>query len=101
ALLRQNASAYLFRPGGAPSRHAAFKTRRARFRGTAPPTRRPATNALVPDPGAATTTTRVPFNLFPKDMLPPTAASRVTRPYAESLERPLALRLARMAPEIS
>jgi hypothetical protein len=37
------------------------------------------------------------LNRFPEDRTLPTAVSRVARAYAESRERPLALRLARMA----
>src|SRR4029453_3773884 len=77
APLATNAMSYSFRARGATSRHAAFKTRRARFRGTAPPTRRPATNALVPARGATTPPTRVPFNRFPEDRTLPTAVWRV------------------------
>jgi len=49
------------RPGGASSRHAARMILRARLRTTAPPTRRPTTNATVPRPGATKATTRSPW----------------------------------------
>jgi hypothetical protein len=97
APLATKAMSYPSRARGATSRHAAFRMRRARFRGTAPPTRRPTTNAVIPDPGATNTTIRDPFNGLPEDRTLPTAGSRVDGAYAESRERPLALRLARIA----
>src|SRR6266540_5204911 len=97
APLATNATSYSFRARGATSRHAAFRMRRARFRGTAPPTRRPATNAVVPDPGATNTTIRAPFSRLPDDRTLLTAGSRVACAYPESRDRPLALRLARIA----
>ena len=50
---------------GASSRHAARRMRRARLRRTAPPTRRPATNAADPVPGATNSTTRSAWNALP------------------------------------
>ena len=47
-------------PCGATSRRAARRTRRARFRCTAPPIFLPAMNADSPDPGATNNTTRFP-----------------------------------------
>lgn len=50
---------------GASCCHAARRTRRARFRTTAPPTRRPATNATSPEPGATKATTLFPWDRRP------------------------------------
>src|SRR5262245_7717461 len=50
---------------GASSRQAARRMRRARLRRTAPPTRRPATNAVDPAPGATNSTTRSAWNALP------------------------------------
>jgi hypothetical protein len=44
------------------------------LRTTASPTRRPATNATVPEPGATNTTTRSPWNARPVDTTRPTSA---------------------------
>lgn len=55
------------RTGGASSRHVARRIRRARLRTTAPPTRRPATNATDPEPSATNTTTRFPWVACPVD----------------------------------
>lgn len=54
---------------GATSRQAARRIRRARLRWTAPPTRRPATNATVPEPGTTNTITRSPWNARPVDRM--------------------------------
>ena len=54
---------------GATSRQAARRIRRARLRSTAPPTRRPATNATVPEPGTTNTITRSPWNARPVDRM--------------------------------
>ncbi len=73
--------------------------RRARLRTTAPPTRRPATKATLPEPGATNTITRRPWTGSADDSS--VAGDEVVRvvagAYAESLVRPFALRLARMA----
>lgn len=47
------------------SRHAARRIRRARLRSTALPTRRPATEATTPEPGAANSTSRGPLTRLP------------------------------------
>ncbi len=68
---------------GASSRHAARRMRRARLRTTAPPTRRPATNAADPGPEATNTTTRSPWNAWPVASSRPTSRRLVgvpTRP---------------------
>jgi hypothetical protein len=62
-----NATSYPSRTVGASSRHAARRMRRARLRKTARPTRRPATNAALPEPGATNSTTRFPWNARPFD----------------------------------
>jgi hypothetical protein len=55
------------------------------LRTTAPPTRRPATNATAPEPGATNTTTRFPWNARPVDTTRPTSfllVAGVLRPTA-------------------
>lgn len=69
-----SAMSYPSRTVGSSSRHAARRMRRARLRKTAPPTRRPATNATVPEPGATNTTTRSPWNARPDARMRPTSA---------------------------
>jgi hypothetical protein len=59
------------------STQAARRTRLARFRATAPPTRRPATNATFPEPGATKATTRPAWNGRPSDRTRPTSGARV------------------------
>jgi hypothetical protein len=58
---------------GATSRHAARMMRRALLRKTARPTRRPATNATFPVPGATNSTTRFPWNARPVARTRPTS----------------------------
>jgi len=81
---------------GASSRHAARRIRRARLRRTAPPTRRPATNATDPGPGATNTITRSPWNAWPEARTRPTSW-RLVGSYADSRVRPFARRRARIA----
>jgi hypothetical protein len=70
---------------GATSRQAARRIRRARLRSTAPPTRRPATNATVPEPGTTNSITRSPWNARPADRMRRTRFRPVApaRPIAE------------------
>jgi hypothetical protein len=68
-----SAMSYPSRTVGSSSRQAARRIRRARLRKTAPPTRRPATNATVPEPGATNTTTRSPWNARPDARMRPTS----------------------------
>jgi len=62
---------------GATSNHAARRMRRARFRFTALPTLRPATNAAAPVPGARNTTTRLPCNGRPRSNTRLTSRERI------------------------
>lgn len=94
--LATSATSYPPSTRGASSRHAARRIRRARLRRTAPPTRRPATNATDPGPGATNSITRSPWNAWPEARTRPTSW-RLVGPYADSRVRPFARRRARIA----
>jgi hypothetical protein len=79
AAARATRTTSAFSTRGASSRHAALRMRRARFRSTAPPTRRVATAATPPVPGARNTTTRSPCSDRPSSYTRPTARERTWR----------------------
>jgi hypothetical protein len=72
-------ASYPFPIPRATSDHAARRMRRARFRSTAVPTLRPATNATAPVPGARNTITRLPCNGRPSSSTRRTSRERTER----------------------